>query len=65
MFGKEDKDAVLDLPPMVALADAAAALNVHPKTLWREARRGRLKTIKIGNRRFVTPALLKEYISPA
>jgi hypothetical protein len=61
---RTDVVPVLDVPPLVPLADAAAALNVHPRTLAREAERGRLKVVTIGNRRFVTPAIIKEYATP-
>jgi hypothetical protein len=57
--------AVLDdVPALVPIADAAAALRVHPKTLVRENRRGRLRLVQVGARKFVTASDFAKYIAP-
>jgi excisionase family DNA binding protein len=55
---------VFDVPPLISIADAAAALRVHPKTLDREVKRGRLKIVRVGVQRFVTEEIIKEYLAP-
>jgi len=52
------------VPSLIPLTTAAAAMSVHPRTLLREAERGRLKTVRVGARRYVTPDSLKEYVTP-
>jgi excisionase family DNA binding protein len=55
---------VLDTPPLIPIAAAAEALHVHRRTLNREAERGRLRTIRVGVKRFVTEEIIREYLTP-
>ncbi|UQE74704.1 helix-turn-helix domain-containing protein [Gordonia sp. PP30] len=40
-----------------------SALGLHRTTVLREIKTGRLKTVKVGRRRFTTDELLAEYVA--
>lgn len=45
-----------------SMAEAARALGVTRRTLYLEINEGRLDTLKVRNRRLVTPAALEKYL---
>ena len=52
-------------PHVVLLSRFATNLGVHPRTLHRDVARGRLLTVLIGARRFVTALEIERYLQPA
>lgn len=53
----------VETPTMHALDELAERFSVHPKTLSRYVRQGRLKAVKIGRRRLVSDAELTRFLN--
>lgn len=54
--------AVSDRSAYYTRGEAAAIGNVHPRTIWREIRRGRLKATRVGARYRIAPEDLQRYL---
>lgn len=57
-----DRIAALRVSPLISMKEAAHRLDVSIDTLYRLIGYNKLRTIKIGKRRLVTPWALQEYL---
>lgn len=49
-------------PVLLTIAEAIKAARSSRATVYREINAGRLKTIKIGRRRYTTPAFMRDWV---
>ncbi len=57
-----DRIAALHTSPLLSMKEAAHQLDISTDTLYRLIGYNKLRTIKIGKRRLVTPWALQEYV---
>lgn len=48
---------------LITLREAAKTLAIHPKTLWRWAKDGRITYVRVGTRLKFRPSVLATFIS--
>jgi len=51
-----------DLKLTYSIGEAMRALGICRSTIYREINSGRLRTFRIGNRRFISPEALRAYV---
>jgi excisionase family DNA binding protein len=50
-------------PFLLTIEEAIRSTRTSRATLYREIKAGRLKTVKVGRRRYVTPAAIREWVA--
>lgn len=53
----------LETPFLLTIEETIKGARTSRATIYREIKAGRLKTVKIGSRRYTTPEFVKEWIA--